>query len=405
MAEDTKNRFTVWSAEWRQNPHPLYAQMREEAPIYHAVGPVSGHDFWFMTRYDDCVRVLRDDRFIKDSDKVLSDEQRARFGQPDPVFAAINRHMLNLDPPDHTRLRSLVHKAFTPRMVENMRAHIEEIADSLLVSIKQSGDSQIDLIKRFALPLPITVIAELLGIPKDDQEMFRAWIQALLFGTDPDKTVPAAMAVMSYFNEIFDARRADPQDDLISALLHVEESGDVLNHEELIGMIFLLLVAGHETTVNLIGNGMLALMQHRDQQAALVENPALIKTAVEEMLRYHGPVENTLSRWAADDIEWGGQVIKKGQTVFATLMAANRDPSAFPDPDRFDITRDPNKHIAFGGGIHYCLGAPLARMEGAVAINALLRHYPNIQLAVSPDEIQYPDQILLRGALAIPVRL
>ena len=216
-------------------------------------------------------------------------------------------------------------------------------------------------------------------------------------------TGAAVMEVLQYLNEIFEARRAHPKDDLITALLQTEEAGDVLDRQELISMIFLLLVAGHETTVNLIGNGMLALMQNPDQKALLLARPELNNSAVEEMLRFGSPVENALSRWAYEDVILRGQTIKQGDVIFATLAAANRDPEVFTDPDRFDITRTPNKHIAFGGGIHFCLGAPLARMEGQIAIPALLAQFPQIELAIDPDQLVWANQILLRGVATLPV--
>jgi cytochrome P450 PksS len=400
--EDTINVYKIWGVEARRNPFPLYAQMRANEPVYRAIGPVSGHTFWMVTRYEDCVTVLKDPRFIKDADHLLTPEQRENLGRND-AFGDLNRHMLNLDPPDHTRLRGLVHKAFTPRMVENLRVRIEQIAATLLDDISASGDTQIDLIERFAFPLPITVIAELLGIPVEDRDHFRKWTKAILFGTDQQAAMMAGMEVVAYLHGIFDARRAAPQDDLISALLTVEEAGDSLSRQELISMIFLLLVAGHETTVNLIANGMLALLQHPHQQQMLLDDPSLIVSAIEEMLRYHGPVENTLARFAAEDTEFGGQRIHKGEIVMATIMAANRDPEAFDNPDTFDITRNPNRHIAFGSGIHYCLGAPLARLEGAIAIQALLRHLSKLTLAVPEDQLEWNDAIIIRGMKQMPV--
>jgi cytochrome P450 len=399
--EDKVNAYPIWSDETRRDPHALYARLRAEAPIYKAIGPVSGNTFWFFTRYEDCVALLKDQHFIKDADKIMTEAQWAFFSPSNPAEAALNRHMLNLDPPDHTRLRSLVHKAFTPRMIENLQGRVEAISAELLDGIEQAGLRQFDLIEQYSYPLPVIVIAELLGIPKDDQDRFRRWTKALLFGQgDPAQ---AALEAVAYFNSIFDLRRADPRDDLISGLLAVEEAGDKLDHQELLSMIFLLLVAGHETTVNLITTGMLTLMQHPQQMEQLTAEPARIKTAVEEMLRFHGPVENTLTRWSAGDTDFKGNRIQHGDMVLASLMSANRDEAAFENADTFDIARDPNRHIAFGGGIHYCLGAPLARLEGSVAINALLKRLPGLKLAVPPASLKWNDQITLRGLQALPV--
>lgn len=403
--EDSLNQYKIWNPAARHDPHSLYAQIRAEAPIYRAIGPVSGNAFWFFTTYEDCLNVLKDPRFIKDFERLMTQEQRQRFANESTPVAAISRHMLNLDPPDHTRLRALVHKAFTPRIIESLHPRITDIAEMLLDSIVQSGDTQFDLIDRFAAPLPLIVIAELLGIPKEDRDRFRQWTRDILFGRDEAVVTQAAMEAVNYFNDIFARRRVEPGDDLLSALLAVEEAGDRLSHQELLSMIFLLLVAGHETTVNLIANGLLSLFQFPDQKGLLIENPSLIKSAVEEMLRFHGPVENTLSRWAAEDIEYKGFEIKRGDIVMATLMSANRDPQVFENPDEFIISREPNRHIAFGAGIHYCLGAPLARLEGAIAMDHLLRRFPNISMATTPDKLQWNDQILIRGLQALRVNL
>ncbi|MDZ4766991.1 MAG: cytochrome P450 [Chloroflexota bacterium] len=403
--QDTINTYKIWSPEARHNPQALYAQMRREAPVYRAIGPVSGNTFWFFTRYDDCVAALRDNRFGKVFTRSRTPEQLAQLPPPNALLATIDTHMLNLDPPDHTRLRGLVHKAFTPTMIENLRTRTGDIADALLNDIAASGAETMNLVDDFAFPLPITVIAELLGIPAADRAQFREWTKTIIFTPTLDVRIAAGMQLISYLQPIFAARRRDPKDDLISALVAVEEAGDKMDQNELISMVFLLLAAGHETTVNLITNGMLALLEHPDEMAKLQADFGLMKTAVEEMLRYNGPVETTLSRWAYDDIEWGGQIIQRGDMIMAALLAANRDPDVFPDPDRFDIARTPNKHIAFGGGIHYCIGAPLARLEGTVAIEALLRRFPNMALDVPRESLVWNDQIIFRGLSALPIRL
>jgi cytochrome P450 PksS len=302
--------YDIWSRKTRANPQVLYEQMREEDPVHCAIGPMTGRYFWFFTRYDDCVNVLKDQRFGKEIQKHLTPEQLAKEPVGGEEFQVIDRHMLNLDPPDHTRLRSLVHKAFTPRIVDNLRPRIEEIARNLLANLQDKRE--FDVIADYGFPLPITVIAELLGIPAADRSRFRDWTKAILFGSDIQSAGAAVMEFAMYMHEMIDDRQKQPREDLLSALVMAEEAGDKLDRQELLSMIFLLLVAGHETTVNLIGNGMLALIQHPYQMEILRNNPNLIKTAIEEMLRYNGPVETPTLRWAFEDVEIGGKTIAKG---------------------------------------------------------------------------------------------
>lgn len=403
---DAVNIYPIWETATRANPQAMYEQMREEDPVHRATGPVTGNPIWFLTRYDDCVAVLKDQRFGKDFRKHLPPEHAERYiGPADEAFEPINRHMLNLDPPDHTRLRALVHKAFTPRIVENLRPRIQQIADDLLDAVQSTRE--FDLLAEYAFPLPITVIAELLGVPVEDRDRFRAWTQAILFSTDEERGRQAVMEFAMYMHSLIDERHENPQDDLISALVAAEEEGDRLDRQELLGMIFLLLVAGHETTVNLIGNGTLALLQHPDQMQLLKErldDEALVKSAIEEILRYNGPVETPTVRWSFEDVEIGGKVIPIGEIVLPALVAANRDPAHFENPNTFDIQRDPNRHIAFGSGIHYCLGAPLARLEGAIAIPTLLRRLPTLKLNAAVEDIEWNESLLIHGMKAMPVR-
>jgi cytochrome P450 PksS len=284
-----------------------------------------------------------------------------------------------------------------------LRPRIHSIANNLLDEMGDHGRG--DLIEHYAFPLPMTVIAEMLGIPAADRDQFRRWTKLLLFGGNPGEDFTALMEFAGYMNNMIHERREKPQEDIISALVQAEEGGDKLDHMELLSMLFLLLVAGHETTVNLIGNGTLALLQHPDQLEKLRQNPDLIKPAVEEILRYNGPVDITTTRWTFDDVEIGGTVIPKGEAVWAALLAANRDPAQFENPDVFDITRDPNKHIGFGNGIHYCVGAPLARLEGAIALNALVQRLPDLELAIPQDDLHWTTGVLIiHGMLEMPVR-
>ncbi len=396
--------YDFFSQKTRSNPQAVYEQLRNTDPVFRTVGPMSGSVFWVLTRYDDCITVLKDPRFGKEIRKHLPPEILAKYPEPPEPFKAIDRHLLSIDPPDHTRLRALVHKAFTPNIVENLRPRIQQIADDLIDAVQDKGE--MDLLADFGFPLPIIVIAELLGIPAENRNQFRHWSHQLLFGNDDQNEVmTAAFEFVMYMHNMFDMRRAEPRDDLISALVSAQDGEQKLDQQELISMMFLLLVAGHETTVNLIGNGTLALLQHPDQMHKLQQDPGLIRSAVEEMLRYNGPVETTTFRWAFEDIPLGGKTIRTGDIVLAALLAANRDPAYFENPNTFDITREPNKHIAFGNGIHYCVGAPLARMEGAIAINTLLRRLPALHFAPGAEEsIVWNDSILLHGMKALPVR-
>lgn len=381
---------------------PYYAEARPQTPIMRLEGVNGNLTYWALLRYDDAIAALKHPALIKDVNRLPA-HVLEKYPPQDEAYAVLGSNMLFQDPPDHTRLRALVHKGFTPRMIENLRSRIQQIADDLLDQVQVSGRGEFDLIDEYAFLLPITVIAELLGVPVEERERFRDWTQAFL-GSDRDRTVVAAMEFMMYFNELFEERRADPRDDLISALVQVEEAGEQLSNEELISMVLLLLVAGHETTVNLIGNGMLALLNHPEQMRLLRENPHMIRDAVEEMLRYEGPIEFATERYAAEDLEIGGQKIAQGDVVMAGLIAANTDPAVFPDPLRFDITRDAHRHIAFGNGIHYCLGAPLARLEGAIAINTLLARLPDLEMACDPRDIAWTTGLLVHGMKSLPLR-
>lgn len=395
----------LFSPSFKANPYPTYAQLRSTAPIYRVVLP-DGRGVWLVTRYEDVAAVLKDERFVKDWRSALTPEQLTQVPPIPEVMKPLSRNMLDTDPPDHTRLRALVSKAFTPRLVERMRPRIQAIADALLDAVQDKGE--MDLIDDYAFPLPITVIAELLGVSAEDRNKFREWSDAAVSGNATQEYVekiliPHMQAFTDYLRVMFEEKRTNPKDDLISALVQAEEAGDKLSEDELLGMVFLLLVAGHETTVNLIGNGMLALLQHPDQLQKLRNDPSLIKPAVEELLRYDGPVETSTERFAREDVAIDETVIPKGEMVMVVIAAADHDPERFPDPEALDITRTDNKHLAFGKGIHFCLGAPLARMEGQIAINTLLRRMPNLRLKDSPESLTWRPGLVLRGLKGLPV--
>jgi cytochrome P450 len=392
----------LYSPEGRRNPHPIYRRLRAEQPVTKIIDP-RDTPFWLVTRYNDCLESLRDPRLSKDITK-LTPEERSKMKLIDDL-AQLGKHMLNADPPDHTRLRSLVAKVFTAKRIEEMRPRILAIAERLVDAVEKRGE--MDVVSEFSYPLPVTVIAELLGVPVDDQDKFREWTTVIFTPATNEAEIDALRATsfqfLQYFMELIEKRRAAPQNDLVSALVAVEEGGDRLGPQELVGMLFLLLVAGHETTVNLITNGTIALLTHPEEREKLEKNPSLRESAIEEMLRYCGPVETSTLRVALEDVELGGVTIKRGDVVTVALLSADRDEEKFPDPDRFDISRTPNKHIAFGFGIHFCLGAPLARLEADIAFEVLLRRLPKLRLAVRPEEIEYHKTLLLHAARRLPV--
>jgi cytochrome P450 len=313
-------------------------------------------------------------------------------------------HMLSSDEPDHTRLRDLVQRAFTPRLVEGLRPRIESLTEELLD--RAAGQNRIDVIRDYALPLPTTVIAEILGVPVSDRQRFQGWSAAMVDVAGPLqilRSVPSFRAFFRYIRELVKRRRQRPENDLISALVAAEEADDKLNEDELRAMVLLLLVAGYETTVNLIGNGTLALIENPGESEKLRAQPSLMPSAVEELLRYSSPLEMATQRWALRDIEIAGVTIPKGDLVAAGIASANRDPQQFERPDVLSLTREPNRHVAFGLGIHHCLGAQLARLEAQIAFTTLLQHFPQIRLAVPRNGLRWRKSLFLRGLEALPV--
>ena len=398
------------SPQFKADPHPFYARLRAEAPVWRTTRP-DRRVAWLVTRYDDVARVLKDDTFAKDKLNAMDPEQRAKTPWVPGFLKPLERNMLDLDDPDHARLRALVSKAFTPRLIERLRGRIEVLCEDLLNAMERKGErrGQIELSGDYALPLPATVIAELLGVPAEDQATFHRWSNRLVSVSskrDMLRALPAALSFVRYLRKLIERRRTDPGDDLITALIRAEEAGDKLTNDELLAMSFLLLVAGHETTVNLIASGMLALLEHPKQMKRLRREPSLIKPAVEELLRYTSPVEMATERYAREDVEIEGTTIPRGELVLGVLGSANRDERHFEDPDVLNLARDPNRHLAFGrGGVHHCLGAPLARMEGQIAVSALLKHFPGARLAVSPDSLRWRRGVFLRGLQRLPLVL
>jgi cytochrome P450 PksS len=404
----------ITTRTWKADPFPEYARLRHEQPICRV--RFGRFDAWMITRYDDVLAVLKDDaRFIKNRRAVQSEEQSKEQGWAPAFLRPLEKNLLYIDNPDHGRLRGLVHKAFTPQRIEHMQGRVESIAMQLLHDMRAriAAKGSADLVHDFALPLPLIVIADLLGIPNEDRAKFNRWTKPLL---KPPTTankfamLPAIWFFLRYLREIFAIRRADPRDDLLTALLQAEEEGDKMSEDELIAMVFLLLVAGHETTVNLIASGAFSLLSEEsnpstDQFELLRQDPSLIRSAVEELLRYVNPVETATDRFVAEDLVLSGVEMKRGERVLAALASANRDESAFADAEHVDITRQKNKHLAFGMGAHYCVGAPLARMEGAIAINLLAQEMPTLRLAVPAKDVRWRDTQFVRGVEKLPVRL
>jgi pimeloyl-[acyl-carrier protein] synthase len=389
-----------------EDPYPQYRRLRERDPFHKSM--LTGG--WVLSRHRDISAVLRDPRCFVDNRKLpnwtrMRDEM-VRSGAITEEEAE-SRMMLTSDPPDHTRLRSLVNRAFTPRAVESLRPRMEEIVEQQLGHAAAAG--RMDVIADLASPLPVMVISEMLGIPTADREQFTRWSHEVAHGvgnvTMDEQRIATrgGRELRAYLATIVDERRREPREDLLSALVAAEQDGDKLTMDEVYSMAVLLLVAGNETTTNLIGNGLIALLRHPEQVHALRDHPSLIGSAIEELLRYDSPVQMTV-RFTLEDVDLGeGQVLKAGKQTFLLLGAANRDPEAFERPDDLDITRQENRHLSFSNGIHYCLGAPLARMEGQIALSALVSRFPDMRL--STDRLEWSNNIVLRGVRSLPIVL
>jgi cytochrome P450 len=390
-----------------ENPFAIYSLLRTVRPVMKM--PVEGYDgpgVWFLTRYEDVHNTLRDPRFSVDRmSATIIRENIERLPAFVQQTAQGMRSMLNTDPPDHTRVRKLVNKAFTPRRIAGLQSHIELIVDELLAPVMGAG--QMDVIDALAAPLPAIVIAELLGVPAEDHRQFKSWAAELVaglgqptLGSRRASTTPALQKLFGYLTEIIAARRKEPRDDLISAMVLAQEEEDALSDNELLATSNLLLIAGHETTTNLIGNGLLALLREPDELERLRGEMTLLPTAIEELLRYDGPVQATI-RVAREDLAIDGHRIEQGSLVLVGIGAANHDPAVFDEPERLDVGRDPNPHLAFGFGAHFCLGAPLARLEAEIAFRVLLERFPHMQLATEAPEFR--SNPVLRGLVSLPV--
>jgi len=396
---------------WRHDPYAVYAELRRTNPVHRS--PLG---FWVFTRHADCLAILRDKRSSSDARNVdpaeFSALRNLEATQSEGAMAEALAEMapfLFRDPPDHTRLRGLVQKAFTPKVVDGLRPRIEEICHQLLDDLFASGGG--DLVADYAYPLPVQIIVEMLGVPPEDHEHFRVWSDALARGLDPDFLLPpeavqqrltGILSFVQYFAGLIEQRRAHPGDDLLTRLIQAEEQGDVLSQGELLATCILLLVAGHETTVNLISGGALALMEHPEQLARFRDDPSVGRSAVEEMMRYVCPVQLT-GRVTTEAMEVGGVELAPGDFSMLLIGSANRDPEVFDRPDDFDVARADNPHLGFGFGLHHCLGAPLARIEAQIALGALLDRARLLE--VRPGELAHKENIVLRGLASLPVDL
>jgi pimeloyl-[acyl-carrier protein] synthase len=391
------NRF-LSTPDFIQDPYPTYHYLQENDPVHWMPFGEEGNGMWMVTRFDDALNLFKSPSVIKDVRRVGEIEEK-----PSPL----GRNMLDHDPPEHTRLRSLVNLAFTPARVRDLEPRITAIVEEVYATARKNGG--MDFIDSFAILLPVKVICELLGVPASDQQLFRNWMTDIIAGIDAvysskenqQKQMNASMALAEYFQALILERRKDLQEDLISGLIAAHDSGDRLSDGELLGMCFLLLTAGHETTVNLLGNGLLTLLRNPEEIRRLVEDPGQIDSAIEEMLRYESPLQRATTRFTAEDIHINGQVIKKGEQVSAVIGAANRDPAHFTQPDQFDITRKPNRHLAFGQGVHFCVGAPLSRAEARIAFSHILDDLPTFRLV--SEQVDWRQMTWMRGLRSLQI--
>jgi cytochrome P450 len=395
MAQMDMKTVEHLGADYYQDPDSVHARLRAQRPVTPVIMP-SGNPAWLVTGYADARAALADPRLRK----------RPPDWHPGPgsVVAPLQMHLLNSDPPDHERLRRLVNKVFNARRVERLRPRIASITAELLDDM--STQREVDLLASFAFPLAVTVICELIGVPAADRDDFRAWSATIVSNTVAPETFQADTAAMiHYFMTLLAAKRQDPADDLLSALIPAQDEGDRLSENELVAMAFLLLVAGHETTVNLIGNGMLALLLNPGELTRLRADMSLLPGSIEELLRHANPVNNATPRFPSSPVVIGGARIGPGEAVLVALSSANRDPSRYRDPERLDVGRDSLPHLAFGYGIHYCVGAQLARLEAEIAFGGLLSRFGSMTLAVPADSLRWRPSTVIHGLETLPVRL
>jgi cytochrome P450 PksS len=394
----------IASSAFKANPFPYFAELRETNPIY-PLPSYRGKRAWLLTRYDDVEMALRSDAFAKNVKNAMTPAQLKQLPWLPPFFKPLTNNLLYMDAPEHTRLRALVHKAFTPRMIEWMRSQITNLAHELLDKASARRRS-FDLIAEYGLPLPAIMIGRMLGVPEEDSPKFQRWTQTLTTletaGNIWFKLIDV-FRFINYLRKIVRQRIVKPQDDLISAMVMARENDDLLNEDEILAMTFLLLSAGHETTVNLIGSGALALLENPAQWALLRDDPTLIHTAIEELLRFVSPADFSSERYARQAMTIHGETIPQGELVLGVIASANRDAACFDEPDTLNIRRENNRHLSFGRGVHYCVGAPLARLTGQIALNVLIERAPDLRLEKPAAELHWMNSLVARGLTALPV--
>jgi len=388
----------------KANPIPLYSQIRAETPVVQIMAG-DKKPAWLLTRYSDVAQALKDPRLGKNAFRILRpDELKTQVTWVPSFLRPLACTMLDQDPPDHNRLRSLVHQAFTPKRVEDLRGRVQTLTNELIAKARRRGE--FDLMESIAAPLPMTVICEMLGVPEEDRARFRSMtnrIVTIVSPTDMFLAMPILWMFVRYVRSLIERRRKSPGDDLLTALILAEEAGSRMSQDELVAMAFLLLVAGHETTVNLITSGTLALLDDPASLERLRKEPGLLKSSVEELLRFTTPVEIATERYTTEEVTYGDQKIPRGQRIFASLFAANFDNDVFEHPERLQLDREPNRHLAFGAGAHYCLGAPLARMEGQIALHAIVNELPGLRLAIPRSSVRWKPSLGLRSLVRLPV--